>query len=159
MGSGSECGPAPGGVCLLGAAPRAGPASRPDSADRSAVSVVAASPRHERRSRQGLLSRGVDIRLVLDGGTRWSGRRMVVYVMPGEQGFRAGFVCGRRVGGAVARNRARRLLKEAWRASAPLVQDGFDIVFVARPDIRGARTQDVIADMTRMLTEAGMGQR
>lgn len=141
------------------AVPRAGSASRPDSADRTAAVAVAASPRHERLSRQGLLSRGVDIRLVLDGGTRWSGRRMVVYAMPGEHGSRAGFVCARRVGGAVARNRARRLLREAWRASAPLVRDGFDIVFVARPQMQGARTQDVVADMTRTLAEAGVSLR
>jgi len=81
---------------------------------------------------------------------------MVVYVRPGGGQTRVAFVCGRRLGGAVIRNRGRRLLREAWRALAPLVRETFDIVFVARPDIRGAKTQDVIADMSRQLSAAGV---
>lgn len=80
---------------------------------------------------------------------------MVLYLLPGKGRTRTAFVCGRRVGGAVARNRARRLLREAWRDVSPRVQSGLDVVFVARPEIRGARTQDLIADMTRTLVDAG----
>jgi ribonuclease P protein component len=65
------------------------------------------------------------------------------------------FVCSRRVGGAVARNRARRLMREAWRAVAPGLQGGFDIVLVAQPDIEGARMQEVLADVRAALMRAG----
>jgi len=81
---------------------------------------------------------------------------MVVYVVPSQQLTRAAFVCGRRVGGAVGRNRGRRLLREAWRTLAARVQGPFDMVFVARPEIQGAKTQDVIADMNRALVAAGV---
>ena len=47
---------------------------------------------------------------------------MVVYVVPSQQLTRAAFVCGRRIGGAVVRNRGRRLLREAWRTLAARVQ-------------------------------------
>ena len=92
---------------------------------------------------------------MLAGGRRAFESRMVAYVLPGQDVSRAGFVCGRKVGGAVARNRARRLLKEAWRVCFPRVRGGLDIVFVARVDIRGAKVADVIADMSAALTKAG----
>ncbi len=76
---------------------------------------------------------------------------MVLYLLPSDGGTRAAFVCGRRIGSAVARNRARRLLREAWRSLAPGLQGGFDIVFVARTDIKGARVQEVVADMSAAL--------
>lgn len=79
---------------------------------------------------------------------------MVLYLLPGEGPTRTAFVCGRRVGGAVVRNRARRLLRAAWQDVSPRVQTGLDVVFVARPEIRGARMQDLVADMTRTLVEA-----
>jgi len=98
----------------------------------------------------------VDVRRVVRAGSRRNGTLMVVYVVPGQQLTRAAFVCGRRVGGAVVRNRGRRLLREAWRTLAARVQGSFDMVFIARPEIRGAKTQDVIADMDRALVSAGV---
>lgn len=77
---------------------------------------------------------------------------MVVFVAPGSGG--AAFVAGRKVGGAVARNRARRILRTAWRELAPRVREGYDIALVARVSIRGAKTQDVVAEMTELLLPA-----
>ncbi len=74
---------------------------------------------------------------------------MVVFVAPGSGGV--AFVAGRKVGDAVARNRARRVLRAAWRELAPRVREGYDIALVARATIRGARTQDVVAEMTELL--------
>jgi len=79
---------------------------------------------------------------------------MVVFVAPGP-GTMA-FVAGRRVGGAVPRNRARRILKAAWRELAPRVRDGYDLAFVARGAILGSRTQDLVAEMEELLTRAGV---
>lgn len=83
---------------------------------------------------------------------------MVVYVRPGEEGARAAFVCGRRVGRAVARNRARRLLREAWRVIAGPATEGCDVVFVARSGIHGATMAEVAADMVVLLSEAGVAR-
>jgi ribonuclease P protein component len=82
--------------------------------------------------------------------------RVVLYVLPRERGTRVAFVCGRRVGKAVRRNRARRLMREAWRAVAPGLQGGFDIVFVARPGIEGAEMGDVLEDVAAALERAGV---
>jgi ribonuclease P protein component len=77
---------------------------------------------------------------------------MVVFVAPGTG--RASFVVGRRVGGAVIRNRAKRILRAAWRELAPSVSEEHDVAVVARAAIRGARTQDLVTEMHDLLTRA-----
>jgi ribonuclease P protein component len=107
-------------------------------------------------SRAGRLRRRSEFRRTLDGGTRWPTARVLVYVRPSGQDTRVGFVCARHVGGAVARNRARRVLREAWRAVAPRTREGFDVVLVARPAVLDAKTDDVLREMVEALGRAGV---
>lgn len=60
-------------------------------------------------------------------------------------------IAARRIGGAVERNRARRVLRTAWREVEPELGEGFDVVLVAREAIRSARTQDLVAEMREIL--------
>src|SRR5712691_10014114 len=109
---------------------------------------------HSRPSspRPARIRRTAEFRQVIGGGHRRVGRRLVLYVLSGEGPARAGFVSGRGVGGAVARNHARRILKEAWRSMSPSVTAGTHVVFVARPEIAGARMRDVAAEMANLLS-------
>ena len=77
---------------------------------------------------------------------------MVVFVAPGT--WSAAFVAGRRIGGAVLRNRARRILRAAWREVEDKVEDGYDVVVVARAAIVGARSQDLVAEVEELLSRA-----
>jgi ribonuclease P protein component len=72
-----------------------------------------------------------------------------MFLAPGTGGFAA--VATKRVGGAVERNRARRILRAAWRDIAPEVGIANDVVLVARAGIRGAKTQDLVAELTELL--------
>jgi ribonuclease P protein component len=74
---------------------------------------------------------------------------MVLFVAPGSGRF--ALVAGKRIGGAVERNRARRVLRAALREVAPRGVEGHDVVLVAREAVRGARTQDLIAEMSDLL--------
>ena len=103
-----------------------------------------------------MLRRSPEIKQVLAHGRRTTGSRVVLYVVPEGSSIRAGFACPRSIGGAVVRNRARRLMKEAWRGSVGRVREGCEVMIVARPEIRSAKLSEVSADLEHLLTAAGV---
>jgi len=60
---------------------------------------------------------------------------------------RAGFAVSRQVRGAVRRNRARRRIREAYRASRQLVPEGIRLVVVARPRAGDGPFSEILRDM------------
>jgi ribonuclease P protein component len=88
----------------------------------------------------------------MSSGRPFHGDRVVAFVAPGSGNV--AFVAGRRVGGAVVRNRARRVLRSAWRELAGRAGAHADIVLVARSAIRGAKTQDLVTELTDVLSRA-----
>ncbi|MDP8956359.1 MAG: ribonuclease P protein component [Actinomycetota bacterium] len=110
------------------------------------------------RTRSGVpkLRGDAEFRRVLQGGTRAAGRLLAVRVLPSQEMTRAGFIAGRTIGGAVARNRARRLMREAWQTVASRVLPGTHVVFLARGEIEAARTADVAQEMAALLRRTGV---
>ena len=97
-------------------------------------------------------------RYCYDGGRKIVTRYAVVFMRaPIEpDGVRVGVVASRKVGGAVKRNRARRLLRETARALVPHWQHrSLWVVFVARESINERRAGEVHDDIARALTENG----
>jgi ribonuclease P protein component len=80
---------------------------------------------------------------------------VIVFVAPGSG--QTAVVAARRIGGAVQRNRARRILRAAWQqvAAQTADTDDRDVVLVAREAIRGATTQDLVTEMTELLYRGG----
>jgi ribonuclease P protein component len=93
--------------------------------------------------------RSRDVQRVFDEGRPVHGSRVVVFLAPGTGAV--AYVAGRKVGNAVTRNRARRILRAAWLEVAPGIGNGHDAVLVAREAIRGAKTQDLVAEMKQLL--------
>lgn len=58
---------------------------------------------------------------------------MVVYAAKNRQGVcRLGITAGKKVGGAVSRNRAKRRIRELFRSALPELKPGYDFCIVAR---------------------------
>jgi ribonuclease P protein component len=68
---------------------------------------------------------------------------------------RLGVVASRKVGNAVARNRAKRLVREAFRQNASAAPPGLELVVVVRPGLEklGAAevARDLLAGLPRLL--------
>lgn len=97
-----------------------------------------------------------EVQRVLKTGSAVRSKRVVVYLARGAGQTRGAWVAGRRVGGAVARNRARRLLREAWRQISPRVEEGWEAVLVARQAIAGAQAQQIVEEVGEVLGRAGV---
>lgn len=71
-------------------------------------------------------------------------------------GKRVGFTCSKKVGNAVARNRAKRRLREAARLVLPQTgRDDFDYVLIGRKDTTAARPfDDLCEDLRKALAKA-----
>jgi ribonuclease P protein component len=88
------------------------------------------------------------IQRVFRDGQPVHGKRVVLFVAPGSG--HSALVAGKKIGGAVQRNRARRVLRAALREVAPHGVEDRDLVVVARETIRDARTQDLVEEMTEL---------
>jgi ribonuclease P protein component len=92
--------------------------------------------------RRRRLSRSAEFERVYRQGRSKGNRYLVLYAFPREEdsssegGPRLGLSVSRRIGGAVERNRVKRVLREAFWAEAERLPEGSDYVVVARPDSR-----------------------
>jgi ribonuclease P protein component len=82
------------------------------------------------------------------GGLRVSTRTFVL-VMAGRRDRKAarlGITASRKIGGAITRNRAKRLVREAFRLTSDLFPPGIDLVVIVRKPPGDMKTADVVAE-------------
>ncbi|HPC46542.1 MAG TPA: ribonuclease P protein component [Deltaproteobacteria bacterium] len=98
------------------------------------------------------LRKRIEFKRVEQGKTaRLSTRHLVIVAAPNTLGqTRIGITTSRKVGGAVRRNRVRRLLREIYRRNKPSFPPGHDIVLIAKNDM----TDTTYHDLEREILQA-----
>lgn len=82
---------------------------------------------------------------------------LVTYVFPRRSGkVRVGITSSKKIGGAVQRNRARRVLREALWSQLEADAGPYDIVLVARGATAAQKSYKVAKVLRRHLTAAGV---
>jgi ribonuclease P protein component len=86
------------------------------------------------------LSRSSDFQRIYRQGSSTASRFLVLYWFArpseaGDEGPRLGLSVSKKLGGAVVRNRIKRLLREAFTGCAGQLAEEYDLVVIARPQL------------------------
>jgi len=109
-------------------------------------------------NRRHRLARSEEFHRVRRQGRSWSHPLLVLVAARSDLAYsRFGFVVSKRIGKAVVRNRARRLMREAVRVRLTQIASGWDIVLVARTPIVQADYWRVGAALDSLLQRAELG--
>lgn len=123
---------------------------------------MAALPSGNRRRKQNVaklpaLQENKDFKRLYYRGKSYAHPALVIYFMRNRAGFsRIGLTASRKIGNAVTRNRARRVIREAYRAVSPEIVPGYDIVFVARGKTARMKSTELQPVMKKLFCEAGL---
>lgn len=99
------------------------------------------------------LTNNNDFRRIYYKGKSKASYALVTYAFPNRLGrTRCGITASKKVGNAVHRNRARRLVRESYRLIRDNVKPGYDIVFVCRARTPYVKCQDVQHSMKKQLS-------
>ena len=116
----------------------------------------------DRAPRRRRLSRSAEFERVYRQGRSKGNRFLVLYAVPRaeddprrepDDGPRLGLSVSKRIGGAVDRNRVKRVLREAFWEEAARLPSGSDYVVVARPDARGLAEREGMSGVRAALAE------
>jgi ribonuclease P protein component len=115
-----------------------------------------------RVSSRGRLSRSAEFERVYRQGRSTANRHLVLYAFPNaaNERPRLGLSVSRKVGGAVERNRVKRLLREAFAHHEEGLRAGQDVVVVARPSsaelVEREGLQGVEQALAELIAKAGL---
>jgi ribonuclease P protein component len=101
-----------------------------------------------------------EFKQVYDHGVRLHGRLFTMFVLPTERPTtRLGVAATRKLGGAVVRNRAKRLIREVFRRNKPATDRQVDLVVVPRREVLDSPFAAVESDFRAVLERSRRTRR
>lgn len=98
-----------------------------------------------------------DFRRAYKKGKSFVSPYIAVYVTKNRsKNIRLGITAGKKIGNAVCRNRAKRVIYAAFRACVGEISSGYDFVIVARTRILSVKSTDVALSLEKILHSAGV---
>lgn len=90
------------------------------------------------------LKKNSDFKRAYKRGKSYTNPALVVYTVKNRAGLcRVGITASKKIGNAVERNRARRVIREAFRLIDKPLKNGYDFVFVARSRTVHKKTDEI----------------
>jgi ribonuclease P protein component len=134
------------------------PKPRQRESDRFIDSSPPSGGLDRRLSRNQRLTRSALFTETFAQNRKWVGRYMVLWLRSGDgASLRLGVITSRKVHlRANRRNRARRLLREAYRRLRPFLSGDCDVILVGRRAILDAEWKDVLRDLLHLAGRAGL---
>ena len=98
-----------------------------------------------------------DFRRVYNKGKSYVCPFFVVYINKNRwDNSRLGITVGKKIGNAVKRNRAKRIITAAFSEVCPQLQPGYDFVIVARTRILNVKSTEVTSHLLKILNSTGV---
>jgi ribonuclease P protein component len=120
--------------------------------------MAAETPQRLRFSREARIKQGRDFAKVRQDGQRLATGCLIANwrKLPVGSGSRLGVITAGKIGNAVVRSRARRLLRESFRLHQNDLAQPLDLVLVARPSIERKSFAEVEKDFLTTLKKSGL---
>ena len=104
-----------------------------------------------------MIKSNCDFRRIYGKGKSFQGPALVSYVMKNRAGIcRIGITTSKKIGNAVERNRARRVIRAAYGMIEDRICGDYDFVFVARSKTKYVKSTQLALLMLSQLKQAGV---
>ena len=107
--------------------------------------------------KSNVLRKKSDFSAMYKKGKSIGDKYVVLFYRTNKLGYnRTGFLASKKVGNSVKRNKAKRLMKESYKALSDKIPQGYDFIIIARNTICGKKCADVQSSMYNAFKRTGV---